>query len=475
MPRLLPFFLLLFAIACESDVSGEPSSAGAGSAAGGGHETAGAGRGGGAGQGGGAGHSSGGLPSAGNAAAGGAGGSASGGTDGAPGGAAGSASTAGAGSGTGGAVPRWVGTWACAPQTTEQNNLPPSPGLSGNTLRQMVRVSLGGAQLRLRLSNEHGTSAVSMSSVHVALSKSGGAIDTASDRALTFNGMAAVTIAAGEAVFSDSLAFDLAPLSDLAISIHFSNQSGDVTGHPGSRTTSFLQLGDAVATASLASATKTEHWYFITGLDVMADASSAAIVILGDSITDGRGSTTDQNNRWPDLLARRLQANAATSKLGVLNLGIGGNTVLSGGLGPPATQRFERDVLQQSGARWLLVLEGVNDIGASGDAAVASSLIEAYRTFIMKARQAGLRAYGIPILPIGGSQFAGGESARQLVNDWIRTSNAFDAVIDLDAAVRDPAQPTQLLAMYDSGDHLHLSPAGYQKMADSIDLSLFSP
>jgi len=206
----------------------------------------------------------------------------------------------------------------------------------------------------------------------------------------------------------------------------------------------------------------------------MADATTAAIVVLGDSITDGRGSTTDQNERWPDFLAKRLQASPATSKIGVLNMGIGGNNVLAQGLGPPAIERFDHDVIQQSGVAWLIVLEGVNDIGSSGGTSVANALIEAYEGFITKARQANVRSYGVPILPIAGSQFAGGESARQAVNDWIRLSAAYDAVIDLDAAVRDPSNPTQLLPAYDSGDHLHLSPAGYEKMADSIDLALFT-
>jgi lysophospholipase L1-like esterase len=377
------------------------------------------------------------------------------------------------GGGSAGAASHWVGTWACAPQTTEQANLPPSPGLPGNTLRQMVHVSIGGTQLRLRLSNEYGTSPLTLSSVHVAVSKGGGAIDAATDKALAFGGVPALTLAAGKAAFSDPLDFNLTALSDLAITIHVTAQSGDVTGHPGSRTTSFLQTGDAVTAASLASAVKVEHWYFITGLDVMADADSAAIVVLGDSITDGRGSTTDKNNRWPDILAKRLQSSPATSKIGVLNMGIGGNAVLSEQLGPPALQRFDHDVTQQSGARWLIVLEGVNDLGGGLD--VTSDLTGAYQTFIGKAHAANLRAYGVPILPILGSSYAVGENVRKAVNDWIRTSKAFDAVIDLDAAVRDPAMPDQLLAAYDSGDHLHPSATGYQKMGEAVDLSLFNP
>jgi lysophospholipase L1-like esterase len=393
--------------------------------------------------------------------AGGAGGAASGGTSGGGGGA--------------GSEAHWVGTWTSAQQTTEMANLPPAPGLAGNTLRQIVRVSRGGSKLRLRLSNEFGTSAVTMSSVHVAVSQGGGAIDTATDAGLSFSGVPAVTIAAGEAVLSDAFDFALPPLASLAISIHFASQAGDVTGHPGSRTTSFLQAGSAVSAPSLPNAAKTEHWYFISALDVMADAASGAVVVLGDSISDGKGSTTDQNNRWPDVLAERLQAAPATSNIGVLNAAIGGNAVLSGGIGPTAVDRFERDVLGQSGVRWLIVLEGVNDIGPSEGAASPGDLIEAYQAFIAKAHQADVRAYGATILPVGGSIYAGAEGARALVNDWIRTSGAFDAVIDLDAAVRDPVTLTQLLSSYDSGDGLHPSPAGHRKLGESIDAALLSP
>jgi lysophospholipase L1-like esterase len=231
----------------------------------------------------------------------------------------------------------------------------------------------------------------------------------------------------------------------------------------------------------MASAASTAHWYFITGLDVMADSSSAAIVVLGDSLTDGRGSTTDGNDRWPDDLARRLQANAATANIAVLNQGIGGNAVMGGGLGPTAVLRFDRDVLGQSGARWLIVYEGVNDIGnssATAAPAIAANLIVAYQDFVTKAHQNNFRAYGATLTPFSGNAYftAEHESARQTVNSWIRTSNVFDGVIDFDAAVRDPADATKLQAAFlFENDWLHLNPAGYQKLADAIDLSFFTP
>jgi lysophospholipase L1-like esterase len=278
------------------------------------------------------------------------------------------------------------------------------------------------------------------------------------------------------AVWSDAFDFVLAPLSSVAVTIRFGSVPAGITGHPGSRTTSFLQSGDAVSAATVSGA-MTDHWYYITGLDVMADAQTAALVVLGDSITDGRGSTTNGNDRWTDLLALRLQANEATKKVGVLNLGIGGNNVLTGGLGPTAVARFDSQVLGQSGVKWLIVLEGVNDIGGATGSGVVTELTNAFQQFVTKARAANVRAYGSPILPFGGSMYDTGdhETSRQAVNTWVRTAGNFDAVVDLDAAVRDAANPRNLAAAYDSGDKLHLNPAGYQKMADAVDLALFAP
>ncbi|MBN2532164.1 MAG: hypothetical protein JXB88_04700 [Spirochaetales bacterium] len=369
----------------------------------------------------------------------------------------------------------WVSTWVSGQQLTETSNLPPSPGLTNNTLRQIVHVSIGGNQLRVQFSNEYGNSAVTINSAHLADSSGGSSIDPATDRALTFQGGSSVTIQAGQTVFSDTLNYNVAPLSNLAVSIHFGATSSNITGHPGSRTTSYLQSGNAVTSTTLSSAATTDHWYILSRIDLLADDSCKAVVVLGDSITDGRGSTTNGNNRWPDNLARRLQADSNTNKVAVLNQGIGGNAVLSGGLGPTALSRFDRDVLGAPGVRWLIILEGVNDIGSSYSQTVATDLIAAYEQLITKAHTNNILVYGVPILPFGGSQYysQAHEDARQTVNTWIRTSNKFDEVIDLDTAVRDPGNPVNLLSSYDSGDHLHLNVAGYQKMADSIDLQLF--
>lgn len=370
----------------------------------------------------------------------------------------------------------WVGAWACAPQRIEPADLPASRGLAQHTLRQVVFPTIDGRRLRVRLSNAHGDGPVTMRSVHVARSASGGRIETATDTMLTFSGSALVTISPGETVMSDPFEFALTAFTSIAITIQFGNVPAAVTGHPGSRTTSYLTASDGVSSATLAGAATLERWYYVTGVDVLADPTTAAVVTLGDSITDGRGSTTDANDRWPDALARRLRDTAANANVSVLNQGIGGNAVLSGGLGPTAMQRFTRDVLDQSGARWLILLEGVNDIGCASSPSVAAELIATFARFVDLAHARNIRAYGVPILPFGGSPYASAEheAVRQTVNGWIRTGGKFDAVIDLDAAVRDPSAPDTLLPAYDCGDHLHLTPAGYRRMADAIDLTLFA-
>jgi len=371
----------------------------------------------------------------------------------------------------------WVGTWACGPQLTEPGNLPPAP-LANSTLRQFVHVTIGGSHLRVRFSNAYGTSPVTMNSVHVALatgtgSAGSGNINTATDKALTFRGAPSITIPPGEVVLSDPFDYTLPALTNLAITIYFGNISATtINGHPGSRTTSFIQSGNVVSAASLPSASTTQHWYIITGVDVLADSSSKTVVTLGDSITDGRGSTTDGNDRWPDDLARRLIANAPTAGVAVDNLGIGGNGIF-GGLGPAAVNRFDRDVLNQSGVRWVIVFEGVNDIGGG---TTETTITNALAQFVDKAHARNLLAYGATITPFGGNSYytPAHEAARQAVNNWIRTSGKYDAVIDFDAMVKDPVTLTNLLSAYNSGDGLHLNPAGYQAMVNGIDLTLFT-
>jgi lysophospholipase L1-like esterase len=380
----------------------------------------------------------------------------------------------------------WVTTWGCAPQLTEPGNLPPAP-LANSTLRQFVRTSVGGNQIRVRFSNAYGTDSVNINAARVALSSStasagNGDIYPATDKALTFRGAPAVVIPRGEAVFSDPIEFNLPAVTNVAVSIYFGNISATtINGHPGSRTTSFIIASNVASAATMTGASTTKHWYLITGLEVLADSSSKTIAVLGDSITDGRGSTDDGNNRWPDILAQRLVANAPTAGVGVANMGIGGNAIF-GGLGPAAVNRFDRDVLNQNGVRYFICFEGVNDIGSgSSSMTTATNLINAYAQFANKAKARGIRAYGATITPFGGSGYYSTlhEEERQFVNTWFRTNTVFDGVIDFDAAVLDPADPTKFKAGYYPGvnanDWLHLNPAGYKAMGDAIDLNLFTP
>lgn len=371
---------------------------------------------------------------------------------------------------------KWVGTWAAAQQLVEPDNMPPSPGLSNNTLRQIVRVSIGGNQIRLKFSNEYGDAPLVMNSVHLAVSTGESSIKPETDKIVTFGGKESAIIPAGKTLTSDILKYNLPKQTNMAITIHFRSVPSSLTGHPGSRTTSYILEGDKVSSISMPWSITTEHWYIISGIDVLTDDSYKAIVALGDSITDGRGSTTDKQDRWTDNLTNRLQANPLTTNVAVINQGIGGNRVLFDGLGPSALNRFERDVLEQSGVSYLIILEGVNDIGTSSSTQVVTDLINAYKVFINKAHARNILVYGGTILPFGGSQYDNPihEQARKMVNEWIRTSNQFDAVIDFDAALRDPDEPAKLLDIYDSGDHLHLNANGYKKMADIIDLSLFT-
>ncbi len=374
---------------------------------------------------------------------------------------------------------KWVGTWSTAPQLVEPNNNPPSPGLSNNTLRQVVRVSIGGDTIRMRFSNEFSNSPIKLISVHIAISKGNGIIDTSTDRIIYFNGQTEVTIDRGSAVMSDPFQFSVDPLTDLAITIYFGNTPLDLTGHPGSRTTSYLLTGNNVMKEDFSNAVKTDHWYVINTIEVLSPESAYAVSILGNSITDGRGSGTNKQNRWPDELARRLQSNDKTKKVAVLNAGIGGNCVLKMCLGPSAINRFERDVLNQNGVKWLIILEGINDIGGAsgsqGSAKVAQDLIAAYGEMIDKAHAKNILVYGATLLPFGGSSYDSPDhqNAWRTVNDWIRNSGRFDGVIDFATALSDPVNPTRLLPIADTGDHLHPNETGHRMMAEAIDLTLF--
>jgi lysophospholipase L1-like esterase len=387
----------------------------------------------------------------------------------------------------------WVGSWAASQQVPETQNLLDPELLRDATLRQIVHLSVGGSQLRVRVSNAFGTEPLHLTAVHVARPVSatsatgGSAVDAASDQAVMFHGAPDVTIPAGAEYLSDAVAFPVAALSSLAISIHFDQPPMGETGHPGSRATSYVVHGNLVSSASLPDAKAVEHWYQLSGVDVAAQGEMAAVVTLGDSITDGHGTTTNGNDRWPDVLAGRMQAEKSTRMMGVLNEGIGGNRLLLDGLGPNALARFDRDVVAQTAVRAVIVLEGVNDLGrltrdhdvsAEEHTALVRRIEAAYTQMIERARAHGIRVIGATILPYGGSTYyhpgPESEADRQSINAWIREAGHFDAVMDFDKLTRDPAHPDRLLPAYDSGDGLHPGPAGYKAMGDAIPLTLLT-
>lgn len=375
---------------------------------------------------------------------------------------------------------QYVATWTTAIQKVEPHNLAPEPGLSGNSLRQIVEISFGGKEVALKLSNEFNTEETEILGVELAEANTQGSswhISTSTSTPLTFNGLRGVTMKPGEVIVSDPAAFKMKPRMNVAITIHFGKASNtDVTGHPGSRTSSYIAKGD---TKDFRGAKETAHWYYINSLLVVTpQGKNGAIAAIGNSITDGRGTTTNGQNRWTDVLSKRLLKNKKTKNLSVLNLGLGGNCVLRGGLGPTANSRYQRDVLKQEGVKYAIVFEGVNDLGGSRDGeATAKELIESFKKMIGLAHEKGIKIYGATIMPFKGNNYynESREKGRQMVNEWIRTSGEYDGVIDFDAYTRDPEQPDRLNpAFLFENDWLHPNASGYQKMGESIDLNLFT-
>lgn len=371
-----------------------------------------------------------------------------------------------------------VATWTTAIQKVEPHNLPPAPYLAGNSIRQIVEVSFGGNVVSLKLSNEFNTDETEIIGVELAKALTQGekpTIDESTTTALTFNGAKGITMKSGEIIVSDPVKFRMTPRMNVAITIHFGKVSQtNVTGHPGSRTSSFIATGN---TNDFSNATETAHWYYINSLLVETNKKFGAIAVIGNSITDGRGTTTNHQNRWTDNLSKRLLQNKKTKNLSVLNLGLGGNCVLRGGLGPTANSRFDRDVINQEGVKYAIVFEGVNDLGGAWDApSTANQLIESFKTMIKKAHDKGIKIFGATIMPFKGNNYynEAREKARQQVNDWIRTSGEYDGVIDFDKAMSDPAQSDRLNpAFLFENDWLHPNADGYQAMGDCIDLKLF--
>ena len=361
----------------------------------------------------------------------------------------------------------WTGTWATAAEFTGPSDMPKA-SLASTSLREIIQVSFGGEQLSLHLSNEFSKEPVEIKSIYIADAKDSCDIDAKTATYVRFNKQKSVVIPAGGTVASDIIRYKLKPLQRLSITINYGpNVPQNATSHRGSRTTSYLAQGEVKPNKPFKTFERFEHWYNITKLNVLGTGNKA-VAVLGNSITDGRGSTTNHQNRWPDFMAKALQNEGAGPK-GVLNLGIGGNCVVAGGLSEPALKRFDRDILGQQGVETLIIFQGTNDIGTSRHAEqTVRSLIDAYQTLIDKAHNAGIkRVIGATITAFKGNGWYSPfhETARQVVNEWIRTSGKFDDVIDFDKLTRDPNDPERLQAQY-SEDWLHLNPTGYKAMGE---------
>ena len=384
---------------------------------------------------------------------------------------------------------KWVGTWASTPASVEGR------ALNGQTVRMVARVSIGGSTLRIRLSNACGLQKLNIGGVHIARRTEGAGIDPGTDQPFTFNGATEETIGAGALVVSDPIAFDLEPLSDLVISVYLPDHLEDayqITGHWNARQTSYLSpKGDFASAAQIPDAKAIEDILFLSGIDVLVPTGTGGIVTMGDSLTDCNLSTVDAHNRWPDELARRLQARYEQEGgrlLGVINQGIGGNRVLHDSRGDSCLRRFDRDVIAQPGVTHAIVFLGINDIRnrykKPGEEVTAQQMIAGYTQLGMRGRAAGIAMYIGTLLPYEGENYnpppgltglytEKGNATRLEINDWIRSQELYDKVIDFDAALRDPDDPNSMLPVYDCGDHLHPGDEGYLRMGQFVDLSLF--
>jgi lysophospholipase L1-like esterase len=385
----------------------------------------------------------------------------------------------------------WVGTWAASPMGAKnpgakfgaQSGEHDPPVADGTTLREIVHISIGGPSVRVILTNEFGLDPLTISAAQIAISTGGSNITASSATAITFGAKPSIIIPPGALIVSDPVALKVAPFSDLAVSLFIPDQPvNQLTIHPFADQTNYLVPGNAVSATSLDTATPFFTWDFLKGVDVTADNKSASIVTFGDSITDGAHSTRDANARWPDVFARRLQANKKTADLGVLNEGIGGNRILHDTTGPSALARFDRDVLAQTGVKYLVIMESINDIGHATDPAkpydvvTAEDLIAGLSQLATRAHTHGIKVIGATLTPFVGAKYQSpaGEEMRQAINKWIRTTNQLDGVIDFDKVTTDSTHPGMFLPLDDSGDHLHPGDAGYKAMGESIDLNLFT-
>jgi lysophospholipase L1-like esterase len=374
----------------------------------------------------------------------------------------------------------WTGSWATAPVAAPAPISDANP--DGTTYRDIVHLSLGGNAIRLRISNEFGTTPLTVASIHVALSAGGATTQTGTDHPVTFGGTESVTIPTGALIVSDPVRMPVKPFADLAVSLFVPTQPGTLTYHVLGVSTNYIATGNATSSQDLDGATKISSWYLLKGVEVDAGSNAASIVVLGASIADGYHSTPDKNARWPDVLATRLQSSKATSNIGLLNEGISGARLLHDITGASALSRLDRDVLAQPGAKYLILAIGTNDIGRTffpvrpNEGVTTEQLLWGYQQIISRAHARGIKVFASTLNPFGGAAYynAAGEKMRQAVNAFARTDKSFDGVIDFDQVTRDPAHPEALLPAYDSGDHLHPNDAGYKAMGEAIDLKLFT-
>ena len=373
---------------------------------------------------------------------------------------------------------RWLATWTASasegPRRPPRDSVDRTPTLFNQTLRLIARTSIGGDNVRIRLSNEYGDRPLVIDAAHIAVRDSGAAIDPSTDRSLTFGGRSTLRLNPGGVAFSDPVALRVPAIHDVAVSLHLADSARIVTRHQLALQTNYVGRGDVTGARTFAPETTLVVWPFLVGVDVTNSAAIGVVSAIGNSITDGALSTRDANTRWPNVLASRLSVGNAP--MAVVNAGISGGRVLTFGAGPSALARFDRDVLATPGLTHVILLEGINDIGASArDGVTADDIIFGYRQLIMRAHERGVRMIGATLTAAGprASFTPALEARRAAVNNFVRTSGEFDGVIDFDAITRDPANPLQFLPKYDSGDHLHPGDVGYRAMGDAIDLSLF--
>ncbi|CZR68568.1 related to lysophospholipase L1 and related esterases [Phialocephala subalpina] len=399
--------------------------------------------------------------------------------------------------------PHWVDTWTTMPQLTEPANLPPAPYnqtgavFVNSTIRQTLHMSLGGSPIRIRISNAFGLTDLPITAVTVALPFNGSAgvaaIQPQTLHTVTFSGSKNYTIPNGALIVSDPIPMTIAPQSNLAVSIYLEqgqlSATNAITSHPGSRTTSWMSMGNQVSKPNITDATSAsvQHWYFVSAVEVLRERSASGWVIVGDSITDGRGSDTDKNDRWPDLVLARMQKNRDTNNIAVLNQAAGGNRILYDGLGPNALGRIDRDVLAQSGIGYAMIFEGVNDIGTAATDSVSQKnvgdrIIAAYIQMVERVHTFGIPMFAATITPFSAPGYnvtaqvysdPEREATRQRVNAFIRNSGVFDEVIDFDAVLRNESFPYSIQTALQGGDWLHPNSMGYQKIAEIFPLDIF--